>query len=185
MIQELFEKAAVMHGHKCPGLAIGVRAAAEAIRLLGIENIHSHGLYCIAENRACYIDGLQTVFGTTLGNGNLEIRPRGKTAFNFYDRLAGKSLRLIAGSWPEGLSRQEMIAFILTAPPERVFTRTPVRFEAPEDRVILFPDRKLTWIFELKLRQTRRLSQSIMDIYGQERQRSMAQFQPEGLSDFY
>ena len=51
--------------------------------------------------------------------------------------------------------------------------------------VILFPDRKLTWIFELKLRQTRRLSQSIMDIYGQESQRSMAQFQPEGLSDFY
>ena len=135
MIHELFEKASVMHGHKCPGLAIGVRAASEAVRLLGIENIHSHSLYCIAENRACYIDGIQTVFGTTPGNGNLEIRPRGKTAFNFYDREAGKSLRLIARDWPEGLTRPEMIEFILTAPPEQVFAQTPVHFEAPEDRV--------------------------------------------------
>lgn len=50
---------------------------------------------------------------------------------------------------------------------------------------ILFPDRKLTWHFEQELRQTRRLSQSIMEIYGQESQHSMAQFLPEGLSDSY
>ena len=56
-----------------------------------------------------------------------------RTAFNFYDREAGKSLRLIACDWPEGLSRQELIAFILTAPPEQVFTQTPVHFEAPPD----------------------------------------------------
>ena len=135
MIDNLYEKAAQIHGHKCPGLAIGVRAAAEAIRMLGIENIHSHSLYCIAENRACYIDGIQTVFGTTLGNGNLEIRPRGKTAFNFYDREAGKRLRLIARDLPEGLTRPEMIAFILTSSFEQVFALTPVHFEAPEDRV--------------------------------------------------
>ena len=30
MIKELYEKAGELHGHYCPGLAIGVRAAAAA-----------------------------------------------------------------------------------------------------------------------------------------------------------
>lgn len=133
MIHEIFQKAGRFHGHTCPGLAIGVRAAVEAIRLLEIKNTHSHSLYCIAENRACYVDGIQTVLGCTLGNGNLEIRLRGKTAFNFYDRKDGKSLRLIAGDCPAGLSREESIEFILTAPLEEVFSVTLVHFQAPPD----------------------------------------------------
>jgi hypothetical protein len=67
----------------------------------------------------------------------------------------------------------------------KIFTRTTSENAAENSQIILFPDRKLTWHFEQELRQTRRLSQSIMEIYGQESQRSMAQFLPEGLSDFY
>ena len=33
-IHELFEAAGNLHGHLCPGLAVGVRAAAEASGLL-------------------------------------------------------------------------------------------------------------------------------------------------------
>ena len=84
-IHELYLKAGELHGHYCPGLAIGVRAGAEALRILEVEK-KGFNLYCIAENRACYQDGIQMVFGTTLGDGNLELRQRGKTAFNFYDR---------------------------------------------------------------------------------------------------
>ena len=36
MIRKQYEEAARFHGHACPGLAIGVRAAAEALRLLEI-----------------------------------------------------------------------------------------------------------------------------------------------------
>lgn len=132
MIHEIFRKAGEFHGHTCPGLAIGVRAAVEAKRLLDVEEIHGHNLYCIAENRACYIDGIQTVFGTTLGGGNLEICPRGKTAFNFYDRASGKSVRLLAADWP-AMSREESIEYLLTAPFEEVFTVTAVHFAAPPD----------------------------------------------------
>ena len=32
MEQQLWEKAIAFHGHACPGLAIGVRAATEAIK---------------------------------------------------------------------------------------------------------------------------------------------------------
>ena len=66
MIKELFKKAGELHGHYCPGLAIGVRASVEALRILEPEK-KSHNLYCIAENRACYLDGIQAVFGATLG----------------------------------------------------------------------------------------------------------------------
>ncbi|MBO4361088.1 MAG: formylmethanofuran dehydrogenase, partial [Eubacteriaceae bacterium] len=59
-----------------------------------------HSLYCIAESSACYLDGIQWAFGTTMGNGNIELRDRGKTAFNFCDRASGKSARFCAKKWP-------------------------------------------------------------------------------------
>ena len=132
MIHDLYQKAGELHGHTCPGLAIGVRAAYEALRILDVKE-KGTGLTCIAESRACYIDGIQAVFGTTLGNGNLEIRDRGKTAFNFYDRSTGSSVRLVDQDWPQGLSKAEMIEFLLSAPFEQVFDQTEVRFEAPPD----------------------------------------------------
>ena len=73
------------------------------------------------------------IFGTTMGNGNIELRETGKTAFNFYDRATGNSIRFVAKIWPENLSRDELTDYILTAPLEDVFDRTDVRFEAPAD----------------------------------------------------
>ena len=37
MDQQLWEKAIAFHGHACPGLAIGVRAATEAIKRLNLS----------------------------------------------------------------------------------------------------------------------------------------------------
>ncbi len=130
-IKELYKKAGDLHGHYCPGLAVGVRAAAEALNILNVER-GIRGLYCIAEQRACYLDGIQSVFGTTMGNKNIELRETGDTAFNFYDRAGGQSVRLFVKPQPEGLTREEKTDFILTAAFDDVFERTPVRFAAPE-----------------------------------------------------
>lgn len=130
-IKELYRSAGLLHGHYCPGLAIGVRAAAEALDILKVER-GIRGLYCIAEQRACYLDGLQMVFGTTLGNKNIELRETGETAFDFYDRADGQSVRLVVKPQPDGLTREEKTEFILTAPFDDVLERTPVRFTAPE-----------------------------------------------------
>ena len=143
MIHELYKKAGELHGHYCPGLAIGVRASFEALRILDVKEKAS-GLYCIAESHACYIDGIQMVCGVSWGKGNLEIRDRGKTAFNFYDRSTEKSVRLIAKSWPEDLSREELTEFILTAPLDEVFGQTPVHFDAPPDGFVRRPSRVCT-----------------------------------------
>ena len=132
MIEELYEKAGELHGHYCPGLAIGVRAAASALDILNPEK-KGKNLYCIAESRACYLDGIQVVFGTTVGNGRLEVRDSNEAAFNFYDRESGRSVRLAAADMPKGLSRDEKRDFILTAPLDKVFTQTTARFEAPPD----------------------------------------------------
>jgi len=130
-IKELYKKAGDLHGHYCPGLAVGVRAAAEALNILNVER-GIRGLYCIAEQRACYLDGIQSVFGTTMGNRNIELRETGDTAFDFYDRAGGQSVRLFVKPQPEGLTREEKTDFILTAAFDDVFERTPVRFAAPE-----------------------------------------------------
>lgn len=131
MIHELYRKAGELHGHYCPGLAIGVRAAAIANGRLGIKE-KNKGLYCIAESGACYLDGIQHVFGTTIGNGGLKVMERGKSAFNFFDRDNGKAIRLLFLGTPDGLSREESIEYILTAPEEKVFSATKPHIEAPE-----------------------------------------------------
>ena len=92
-IHEIFEAAGKLHGHLCPGLAIGVRAAAEAGGLL-------HGeLRCSIESRACWADGLQSVLGATVGNGRLCLRETGKPVFNFYGE--GGALRLYLRPLPK------------------------------------------------------------------------------------
>lgn len=131
MIHELYERAAVFHGHKCPGLAIGVRAAAEAKRILEIEDIQDKELYCVAENSACYIDGIQALLGCTFGKGNLICRYTGKTAFTFYHGSAGKSLRLVMRELDFSGDRDAMTEYILTAPLSKVFDLGKPRFELP------------------------------------------------------
>lgn len=131
MIHELFKRAGELHGHYCPGLAIGVRAAAIANERLGIKE-KNKGLYCIAESSACYIDGIQYVFGTTAGNGSLKILDRGKSAFNFFNRDNGRAVRLLFLGTPEGMSKEESIEYILSTPAEKVFAETKPHFDAPE-----------------------------------------------------
>ncbi len=141
MIHELYKNAGKLHGHYCPGLAIGVRAAYEALRLLEIEDNQKKGLYCIAESSACYVDGIQWVFGTTTGKNNLEVRPAGKVAFSFYDRANGTSIRLFYTGTPEGMGRDEMTEYILTAPFELLFSVGSTKFAAPEDKFVRIPEK--------------------------------------------
>lgn len=141
MIHELYQKAGILHGHYCPGLAMGVRAAAEALRILDVTP-GQKGLFCIAECSACYLDGIQMIFGATMGNRSLEVRPTGITAFNFYDTKAGTSVRLTAVTADtSGMTREEKTERILTAPLAEVFKVTEARFPAPAGKYIRYPER--------------------------------------------
>jgi formylmethanofuran dehydrogenase subunit E len=130
-IHKLFVKAGELHGHYCPGLAIGVRAAWEALHILAVEDRQSLNLYCTLETNACFTDGIQSVFGTTLGKGHLSIRPTGKAAFSFYNDGNGTSVRLVVKKFGEDLTKQDRIERILSAPREEIFTIGDVRFPHP------------------------------------------------------
>lgn len=132
MIKERYEEAVKFHGHRCPGLAIGVRAAEEARRQLGAEAGQDTDIVCVAESMACYIDGIQSLLGCTFGNGRLLYRPTGKCAFSFFDKVSGESLRLVMGKLPRDIRGEEKIDFILTAPLEQLFTAGKPRRPLPE-----------------------------------------------------
>lgn len=131
-IHEYYQQAGNFHGHWCPGLAIGVRAAFEAGQTLGREMKDSHNhILCVAESSACWLDGIQFVLGSTVGNGSLKLEYSGKSAFSFYHPETGESLRLYLLELPREKPKKELIEYILTAPLEQVFRKTEVRRPFP------------------------------------------------------
>lgn len=132
-IHEYYQQAGNFHGHWCPGLAIGVRAAFEAGQALGtrMADRHNH-IQCLAESSACWLDGIQYVLGSTLGNGALKLEDLGKSAFNFYNPESGESMRYYLLDLPREKPRAELIEYILTAPLESIFRQTPVSCPFPE-----------------------------------------------------
>lgn len=90
-----WEKAVEFHGHVCPGLTIGFRAAEIALRELGVP--HPSGddaLVAIVETDACGVDAVQVLTGCTFGKGNLVFLDRGKQVFTIARRQTGEGVRV-------------------------------------------------------------------------------------------
>lgn len=136
MNQALWETCIAFHGHQCPGLAIGYRAATLAMEHLGLNDPSAdEELVCITENDACGVDAVQAITGCTMGKGNLLYRGTGKMAFSFYCRKEGKngkSVRMMLKPLPEDLDREARKSFILTAPAEEVFWYKETTLPLPE-----------------------------------------------------
>ncbi len=92
--QQTFNEAVQFHGHACPGLALGVRAAEAALKELGIVRAQDEELVAISENRSCAVDGIQVVTGCTAGKGNLLFKEYGKQVYTFCNRRTGEAVRL-------------------------------------------------------------------------------------------
>jgi len=82
------------HGHYCPGVLIGYRAALIALRELGVERAADEELVAIAETDACGVDAIQFITGCTIGKGNLILRDWGKQVFTFGRRADGRMVRV-------------------------------------------------------------------------------------------
>ena len=91
--KELIEKTIAFHGHSCPGLAIGIRAAELALQKLGHPD--QSDLVAIVETDMCGVDAIQFLIGCTFGKGNLIHKDYGKMAFNFYDRRKNIGFRVV------------------------------------------------------------------------------------------
>ena len=130
---ELWKKSAEFHGHICPGLTIGYKAALYARELLGLEFSEDEETVCVAENDACGVDAISVILGCSVGKGNLLFRMRGKQAFSFFNRKTGKSVRLVLKSFSFGeSSRDERQKAIFAAPFDDLFAVKEVPFNLPE-----------------------------------------------------
>ena len=89
-----FEDCVRFHGHSCPGMASGYRAATAAMEALGVTRPEDEDLVAICETDACGVDAVQVIAGTTAGKGNLIVHDYGKHAFTFYNRKDGKAVRI-------------------------------------------------------------------------------------------
>lgn len=110
---DALRQAIAFHGHCCPGLYVGYRAALIALRELGVERARDEELVAICETDACSVDAIQVLTGCTLGKGNLILRDWGKQVFTFGRRGDERMLRIarrygVPGhEGEEGLSPEE------------------------------------------------------------------------------
>mgnify|MGYP004693589835 CR=1 FL=1 len=128
----LWEKCAAFHGHVCPGLTIGYRAALYAIDLLGLDFSDDEQVVCIAENDACGLDAIQVILGCSVGKGNLLFHIRGKQAFSFYCRKTGKSVRLVLKEKPHAMTREESFDYYHTCTDSEMFAVKETTIPLPE-----------------------------------------------------
>jgi len=103
-LQTLLRFCSLLHGHYCPGSAMGVKAAARAVNELGAKSTGMEEVIAIVETNSCFADGVQMVTGCSLGNNALIYRDYGKTAFTLA-RRTGEAVRIAAK--PDGLSLEE------------------------------------------------------------------------------
>ncbi|MBU1195486.1 MAG: TraR/DksA C4-type zinc finger protein [Proteobacteria bacterium] len=90
---QLIKDTIAFHGHNCPGLTIGIRAAELAREKLDIHNASTP--VCVTETDMCGVDAIQFLTGCSFGKGNLIHKDFGKSAFTFYNRDTQKGFRAV------------------------------------------------------------------------------------------
>ncbi|HEX3011329.1 MAG TPA: FmdE family protein [Syntrophomonadaceae bacterium] len=88
------ELAIQFHGHICPGLLMGVRAAEFAREQLGVGPDRDEELVAIVETDSCGVDAIQAILGCTFGKGNLIFRDYGKNVYTIISREKGRAIRI-------------------------------------------------------------------------------------------
>jgi formylmethanofuran dehydrogenase subunit E len=112
MSQEDFKKCLDFHGHLCPGLAIGYRAAKGALDWLKENRSEDEELVAIVETDACSADAVQVITGCTFGKGNFFYKDHGKQVLSLASRKSGRGVRIAmkAGAFQPTDRHLELIA---------------------------------------------------------------------------
>jgi formylmethanofuran dehydrogenase subunit E len=158
MNSEEFRRCVEFHGHVCPGLSMGFRAAKIAMERLKAGRSEDEEIVAIMETDACCADAVQVLTGCTFGKGNFFYKDHGKVALTLLSRNTGDGVRVVLKPdafkpSPEHMalmkrinsqtaSEEDRKAFeglhskrigeVLTRPGEELFTIQPVNMELPE-----------------------------------------------------
>ncbi|MBI4795887.1 MAG: hypothetical protein HY790_08645, partial [Deltaproteobacteria bacterium] len=124
-LEGLLRQTEAFHGHRCPFLALGVKAGQYAMNYLSHhehehEHEHGHGhghghthghrhqgpgeVVALVEGNNCFVDGIQMVTGCTLGNNGLILKDLGKAAVTVARKHDGQGVRLaVRADFREGM----------------------------------------------------------------------------------
>jgi formylmethanofuran dehydrogenase subunit E len=135
------EEVAKFHGHVCVGLVMGYRAAEYALRWLGNHRAEDEEIIAIVENRACGIDAIQYILGTTAGKGNFFINDYGKHTYTIANRNTGKAVRIAMKSSSrqkaDGETKEERIKRMLEMPIDEMFDVREETVDLPQSAQVL------------------------------------------------
>lgn len=98
------------HGHMCPGLAMGVRAAEIALREIG-PHCSDEEVVALVETDMCALDPIQYLTGCTLGKGNLIHLDHGKNVYTFIRRSDGRAIRIATRPQASAIDPQQRELF--------------------------------------------------------------------------
>jgi formylmethanofuran dehydrogenase subunit E len=127
---EDIDRAIAFHGHCCPGLVIGIRAAELALQRLGAPS--PTGMDTVTETDMCGVDAIQLLTGCTYGKGNLIHRDLGKMAFSFFDHRSGRGLRIVLKRTSRGRAHEDYV---------RATDRVADRTATAKDHALITPNR--------------------------------------------
>ncbi len=130
-LPEDLQRAVAFHGHLCPGIMIGWRAARAAQKALGVDASSDEELVAVVENDSCSVDAFQALLSTTFGKGNFKWLDHGKQAFTVTAREQNRAVRIffrgdhLKDKRPDGSTdRLAYINALLTAPDEEILQVT-------------------------------------------------------------
>ena len=92
--REDFKRCLEFHGHLCPGVSIGYRAARAAMDRLAAQRAEDEEVVAVVETDACSADAIQVLTGCTFGKGNFIYRDYGKMVLTLLSRQTGKGVRV-------------------------------------------------------------------------------------------
>jgi len=136
------EKCVEFHGHLCPGLVIGYRAAVAAREALSMQRAADEEIIAIVENNSCATDAVQVITGCTFGKGNLFFRDYGKMVFTLAVRPTGRAVRVsVRGgskqkNKPTENNVAERVQWLLKTPLEQIFNVQHVTVDLPDEAQI-------------------------------------------------
>jgi len=146
---ELIQATIDFHGHSCPGLAIGIRAAELAMDRFG-RSVDEE-IVAVVETDMCAIDAIQFLLGCTFGKGNLIHLDYGKSAFTFHSRQKEKSIRIVAKPNAIGDPSDELIVLRTKKLKEELSTEEQERLKkAMAERTKRVMEADLDKLFDVK-----------------------------------
>ncbi|MCJ7617001.1 MAG: FmdE family protein [Desulfobacterales bacterium] len=141
------------HGHRCPGMPLGLRVAKAAMEKLGVSRAKDGEVVALIEIgdahcAGCFGDGVQVATGCTLGKGNIKKTYFGKIALTLVSRKNNKAVR--AYVLPDFFAKMEKSPFIQQRSSGVPASQVPADVSQPSiDMVMSMPDSAFIGVSEV------------------------------------